>query len=147
MKTTLDEIRAYSPHIGDWSRLLSGLKKSSSDDEPLSLITIFEITDIEFALWCIRSVEFYDKGKRIMSLAFKQELSTLTKTRFNPLTYNRVQQYVEEYDAREDVDYSDPEGMYDDEYPLDYSAHTLLCFTDRDVRQKQIKIFKKICRE
>ena len=53
--TTLNRIRAHSPCLEGWKKLLSGLGKPSADDEPLAYSKIAEINGIDDALWCCRA--------------------------------------------------------------------------------------------
>ena len=53
--TTLNRIRAHSPCLEGWEKLLSGLGKTSADDEPLAYSKIAEINGIDDALWCCRA--------------------------------------------------------------------------------------------
>jgi hypothetical protein len=53
--TTLNRIRAHSPCLEGWKELLSGLGKTSADDEPLAYSKIAEINGIDDALWCCRA--------------------------------------------------------------------------------------------
>ena len=63
MKTTLQKIRKCNPcginrketPATGWWQLLDGLGKTQADDEPLSIVTILEITGIDDALWCLRA--------------------------------------------------------------------------------------------
>jgi hypothetical protein len=53
--TTLNRIRAHSPCLEGWKKLLSGLGKTSADDEPLAYYKIAEINGLDDALWCCRA--------------------------------------------------------------------------------------------
>jgi hypothetical protein len=53
--TTLNRIRAHSPCVEGWSKLLAGLGKTCGDDEPLSYAEIVRINGLDDALWCCRA--------------------------------------------------------------------------------------------
>lgn len=66
--TTLNAIRAHHPCAYGWQKILRHLGKTQPDDEPLPLVTILESNDIADALWCLRSVEGYEKEKRLFAV-------------------------------------------------------------------------------
>ncbi len=51
--TTLARIRAASPCQGGWTKLLDHLGKTSSDDEPLPLLTVLDSNGLDDALWVL----------------------------------------------------------------------------------------------
>lgn len=51
--TTLARIRAASPCQKGWTRLLAHLGKTSSDDEPLPLLTVLDSNGLDDALWVL----------------------------------------------------------------------------------------------
>jgi hypothetical protein len=53
--TTLNRIRDHGPCANGWTRLLKGLGKTESDDEPLPFARIVEINGLDDALWCCRA--------------------------------------------------------------------------------------------
>jgi len=55
--TTLNKIRDWQPCSDGWKKLLLGLSKTESDDEPLELVKILEINGLDDAIWSIRCVE------------------------------------------------------------------------------------------
>jgi hypothetical protein len=146
MKTTLNRIKEFHPRMKEWSRLLKHLEKSGSDNEQLSLLTIYESNGIDFAVWCMRAVDCYDNGKRLMAMAFTQEAMKAIKGMHNPGDYARVMNLVESYDIEEDADYMDldSEDEIEDDVNVDYAAYHCLYFIDDEVLQKQIDVFKKI---
>ena len=68
MKTTLNLIRACSPCASGWSKLLAHLGKTGPDDEPLSLVTILDSNGLGDALWALRTVEGFDREKRLFAV-------------------------------------------------------------------------------
>jgi len=77
MKTTLNEIRKHHPSNASWEKLLSHLNKTEPDDEPLPLLTVLESNGLEETLWCFRSVEGFDREKRLLAVAFAREVEHL----------------------------------------------------------------------
>jgi hypothetical protein len=61
MQTKLNRIRQHKPFAEDWKRLLRSLGKHKADDEPLSILTILDRADFDIALWCLRTVEGYER--------------------------------------------------------------------------------------
>ena len=51
--TTLNDIRAASPCMDGWEKLLSHLGKTKADDEPLPLLTILDSNGLDDALWVL----------------------------------------------------------------------------------------------
>ena len=51
--TTLNLIRAAKPCEDVWRKLLSGLGKTQSDDEPLPLLSVLDINGLDDALWVL----------------------------------------------------------------------------------------------
>ena len=68
MKTTLNAIRAHSPCLDGWEKLLRHLGKTAADDEPLSIETILDSNGLEDALWCLRAVENRDREMRLYAV-------------------------------------------------------------------------------
>jgi hypothetical protein len=68
MKTTLNKIREHSPCVTGWSKLLTHLGKTKTDDEPLSIATIVESNGLDDALWCLRAVDGHNKEIRLFAV-------------------------------------------------------------------------------
>jgi hypothetical protein len=68
MRTTLNQIRAHSPCRAGWEKLLRGLNKTESDDEPLWLDTVLDTNGLDDALWCLRAVEGCDREIRLYAV-------------------------------------------------------------------------------
>ena len=66
--TTLNRIRAHSPCLEGWKKLLSGLGKTSADDEPLAYSRIVEINGLDDALWCCRAEPQHGKVWRLYAV-------------------------------------------------------------------------------
>lgn len=71
--TTLNEILKHGPcgqqleSDKGWQKGLKFLKKTTGDNEPISLLTILESNGFSDALWCLRAVEGYDREIRLFS--------------------------------------------------------------------------------
>jgi len=66
--TTLNKIRTTQPCSDGWKKLLRNLKKTKSDDEPLSIITILDSNGIEDAIWCLHTVDSIDRDARLFAV-------------------------------------------------------------------------------
>ena len=79
MKTTLNKIRAHSPCKEGWEKLLKYLRKTKSDDEPLSLLTILDSNGLDDALWCMKAVDGRDKEIRLYAVWCARQVQHLIK--------------------------------------------------------------------
>ena len=79
MKTTLNKIREHSPCASGWEKLLSYLGKTKADDEEISVLTILDSNGLEDALWCLRSVEGYDREIRLYAVWCARQVRHLMK--------------------------------------------------------------------
>ena len=68
MKTTLNKIRAHRPCHGSWWKLLHGLGKTAADDEVIWIDQILDHNGLNDALWCLRSVEGFDREIRLFGV-------------------------------------------------------------------------------
>lgn len=68
MKTTLKKIRAHRPCATGWEKLLRTLNKTSSDNEPVSIIQILDSNGLDDALWCLRAVNGHDREIRLFAV-------------------------------------------------------------------------------
>ena len=68
MKTTLNQIREYSPCESGWKKLLTYLGKTKADDESLPIMTILESNGLDDALWCLRAVKGRDREIRLYAV-------------------------------------------------------------------------------
>ena len=68
MHTTLNKIRACSPCNGGWKKLLKNLGKTKADDELLKITTILDSNGLDDALWCLRSVDGYQREIRLYAV-------------------------------------------------------------------------------
>ena len=68
MYTTLNKIRACSPCNGGWKKLLKNLGKTKADDELLKITTILDSNGLDDALWCLRSVDGYQREIRLYAV-------------------------------------------------------------------------------
>lgn len=68
--TTLARIEKHAPARRDWTKLLEGLGKTASDDEPLPYATILRIGGLDIALWCLRAEPQHALPWRLMAVRF-----------------------------------------------------------------------------
>lgn len=68
LTTTLNRIRAHHPCKVGWEKLLTGLDKTTPDDEPLPFSRIVEINGIDDALWCCRAEPQHDREWRLFAV-------------------------------------------------------------------------------
>lgn len=75
MKTTLHKIKQSSPDMVFWRTLLTDLGKTKSDDEPLDIVSIYNSAGIFDTLWCLRTVDGFDREKRLFAVWCAKQLS------------------------------------------------------------------------
>ena len=66
--TTLNAIRAHSPCVDGWKKLLTHLGKTQADDEPLAFSTILDSNGLADALWCCRAAPEHAKEWRLFAV-------------------------------------------------------------------------------
>ena len=74
MYTTLNKIRSHLPCGKGWKTLLKSLGKTEADDEPLPLLQILESNGLFDALWCLKAVPGFEREKRLLAVAFVEEV-------------------------------------------------------------------------
>jgi len=74
MTTTLNSIRQHYPCIDGWKTLLDSLGKIEPDDELITFEYIMESNDILDAIWCLRTLNGYDKEKRLFAVGCAREI-------------------------------------------------------------------------
>ena len=77
MQTTLKKIRAHSPCVDGWTKLLAHLGKTKPDSEPLALSTVLESNGLSDALWCLRAVEGFEREKRLFAVWCARQVQRL----------------------------------------------------------------------
>lgn len=77
MYTTLNKLRNHSPCGTGWHKLLSHLKKTQADDEPLSYLTILDSNGTKDVLWCL-SVEEREREFNLYTAWCMSEMRELT---------------------------------------------------------------------
>lgn len=65
MKTTLNKIQACGHSKDGFKKLLKHLGKTEADDEPLDILNILDLNDLDDALWFLDTVEGYDREIRL----------------------------------------------------------------------------------
>jgi len=66
--TTLNRIRACDPCAEGWAKLLAGLGKTETDDEPLPYAKIVRINGIDDALWACRAEPQHAREWRLFAV-------------------------------------------------------------------------------
>ena len=80
MKTTLKKLHERQLLSGaDWNKLLSSLRKTEADDEPLPLLAVLDAIGLYDALNCLRAIEDYEKEKRLLAVSFARRVQHLMK--------------------------------------------------------------------
>jgi hypothetical protein len=72
--TTLNEIRANSPCLDGWEKLLKHLGKTKADDEPLHLLTILESNGFDDATRCMRAASLDRLSRHFQAWCAEQVL-------------------------------------------------------------------------
>jgi len=68
--TTLNKIKQYNPCQDGWEKLLNSLSKTKSDNEPLSILTIFESNGFKDAIWALRTLKGFDREIKLLICQF-----------------------------------------------------------------------------
>ena len=68
LTTTLKRIRAHGPCGDGWRKLLTGLGKTSADDEPLPYAEILRINGLDDAIWCCRAEPQHAREWRLFAV-------------------------------------------------------------------------------
>ena len=68
LTTTLNAIRAHSPCVDGWTKLLTHLGKTQADDEPLPFATILDSNGLADALWCCRAAPEHSQTWRLYAV-------------------------------------------------------------------------------
>lgn len=90
--TTLNKIRACSPCISGWMKLLKHLNKTVADDELLPFEVILDSNGLDDALWCMRSAAEYEREWRLFAVWCARQVQHI----------NTDQRVVAAIDAAED---------------------------------------------
>ncbi len=104
MKTTLNLIRACSPCASGWSKLLAHLGKTGPDDEPLSLVTILDSNGLGDALWALRTVEGFDREKRLFAVWCARQVEHLLTDQRSRDALDVAERYARGRATREELD-------------------------------------------
>lgn len=149
--TTLKQIKKCGPcgqdpepdgSLRGWLKLLSYLGKTYSDDEPLGFDVILESNGLDDALWCLRSVDGYDREIRLLACDYAEHVLPIyekiypdTRLRNFITTWRKYangEATIEELHAAaatvyaaayaDYADYADYDGVYADACAFVYSA-------------------------
>ena len=94
MTTTLNNIRKHSPCREGWEKLLKGLGKTTSDDEPLPYATILNINGLNDTIWCFRAEDRYSKQWRLFAVWCAKQVLHLAQS---PEVDNKTLEVAERY--------------------------------------------------
>jgi hypothetical protein len=75
--TTLNRIRAHTPCVSGWKKLLDYLGKTQADDEPLPMTAVLESNGIEDALWCLRAEPQHAAIWRLLAVHYARQVQHL----------------------------------------------------------------------
>jgi hypothetical protein len=103
MRTTLNQIRSYSPCQDGWAKLLRGLNKSAADDEPLWVDEILDHNGLDDALWCLRAVQGYDREMRLYAVWCARRVQHLMRDSRSIAALNVVEQFAHGEASAEDA--------------------------------------------
>jgi len=92
--TTLNQIRSHRPCSDGWETLLKHLGKTQPDDEPLSFATILESNGFDDTLWCLRTVEGYDREIRLYAVWCTRQVEHLDPFGVAKQTNNVSERYA-----------------------------------------------------
>jgi hypothetical protein len=155
MKTTLNKIKAFNPCKDGWEKLLTYLNKTESDDEELSLLTILKSNGFDHALWALRTLEGFDKEKRLMACDFAESVVHLAKDERSVNAIKVSRNYANGIATKEELTAArcDAADAHDD--AASFAAYAAWCATfdialsayaaaasDAE-KEKQITIFEK----
>jgi len=94
MTTTLNNIKKADPCSNGWKKLLNGLNKTKTDDEPLPLIKILDNNGLEDAIWCLQTVPNIDKELRLFAVNCVRQVQHITISNTNLNILNIVEKYA-----------------------------------------------------
>ena len=104
MKTTLNKIRAHTPCVSGWKKLLKNLGKTKGDDEPLALTTILESNGIDDALWCLRAVDGHQREIRLFALECARSVQHLMKDKRSLGALNVAERFANGQATQQELD-------------------------------------------
>ena len=104
MKTTLNKIRAHTPCVSSWKKLLKNLGKTKGDDEPLALTTILESNNIDDVLWCLRAVDGHQREIRLFALECARSVQHLMKDKRSLGALNVAERFANGQATQQELD-------------------------------------------
>jgi hypothetical protein len=72
--TTLNRIKQEEPCSEGWTKLLSFLNKTKSDNDPLDLLTILESNGVEDCIWAFKYTDNHDNIYRHIAADFAESV-------------------------------------------------------------------------
>jgi len=105
MQTTLNKLREHRPCSDRWAELLRNLGKTSPDDEPLLIRTIFLLNGFEDAIWALRTVDSGEVEIREYSIWCVERIrSTVTNPKALSM-FDVAKQYLQGNCTYDDIEY------------------------------------------
>ena len=105
MQTTLNKLREHRPCTDRWAEMLRNLGKTSADDEPLLIRTIFQLNGFDDAIWALRAVENGEVEIREYAIWCVERISSLV-THPKALTmFNVAKEYLQGNYTYDDIEY------------------------------------------
>jgi len=103
MKTTLNLICDQNPCEDGWKKLLKGLGKRTSDDDPVSIADVLNCSGLSDALWCLRAVDGYEKEKRLYAVWCAKQIQHLNDSEHCFHSMNTAEKYAHGLVSEDDL--------------------------------------------
>ena len=103
MTTTLNKIRDHSPCKDGWKRLLKYLNKTEEDDEELKIETIIKSNGVDDAIWCLSTVDGYDKEIHLFAIFCARQVQHLMKDSRSIKALDVAEDYINGKVTREEL--------------------------------------------
>ena len=104
MKTTLNKIKENSPCKDGWKKLLKYLNKTEADDKKLKIKTIIKSNGVDDAVWCLRTVEGYEKEIKLFAIFCARQVQHLMTDSRSIRALDVAEDYVNGKATREELD-------------------------------------------
>ena len=145
MKTTLNLIRACSPCASGWSKLLAHLGKLGPDDEPLSLVTILDSNGLGDALWALRTVEGFDREKRLFAVWCARQVEHLLTDQRSRDALDVADRFARGRATREELDAAAYAAADAAAYAATDAAYAAPAYAAADADAAQSAEFRRVC--
>ena len=101
--TTLNAIREHDPCADGWKKLLKTLGKTQADAEPISLGAILESNGLDDAIWCLRTIEGYDKEIRHFAIECARDVQYLMQDARSLHALDVAERYINGYATQSEL--------------------------------------------